>query len=260
MEIYNALNEVSDYIEENLEGTISFAKIAKLLGCNEDLASRFFALLTGTSLKEYIRSRRLTLAAKYILEGRKCMDVALLCGYEQEASFGRAFKKQHGITPSECRGKKLNLHLQQKFHFQVDKQGLKTIDVKLKKLPAQDFYGIKKEVDINKIPPVAKLLWKEVKQKELKGEKNLVGITMHEVGKCYYCCCSSKPKSSLTKIHCPKGLWISLSTASKDGRKIKEKIQQIYKESYLNLAPIEQVQMELELYQEEGVECLVYVS
>jgi len=63
-----------------------------------------FSAITGISLSEYIRRRRLTLAAFDIQKSDlRIIDVAIKYGYESADSFSRAFHKTHGIKPSEAR-------------------------------------------------------------------------------------------------------------------------------------------------------------
>lgn len=262
MQIYSSLNQVSEYIERHLEEQIQIAKIAGILGCSQDLAPRFFSLLTGISLKDYIRSRRLTLAFKDILNGEKCIDVALRYGYQAEASLSRAFKKQHGISPGDVKKKPTVMKVQPKLHFEDFKEGIESITVTLRKLPSQTFYGVLKEVDINNIPPIAESLWKESKETVFEKQDDLVGLTYQVGEKYYYACASPHENPSLQKITFPQGLWISLLTKSQRGQDIKEKFESIYKESFESLAfPRKgRITRELELYQDDSVECLVYIS
>ena len=102
------LNKAIDYIEENLDGTISYQKIAKIAGCSVYNFQRVFSYITDKSLSEYIRSRRLTLAAFDILNSSdRIIDIAVKYGYESQDSFTRAFKsfkefcrQKSGMSPS----------------------------------------------------------------------------------------------------------------------------------------------------------------
>lgn len=63
MDWLDRMNNVLDYIEENLEEEIDYKQLAKIAYCSEFHFSRMFASISGISLSEYIRRRRLTLAA-----------------------------------------------------------------------------------------------------------------------------------------------------------------------------------------------------
>lgn len=57
--------------------------------------------MTGMTLNEYVRRRRLTLAAQDLRRGRMpVIDLAMKYGYDSAAAFSRAFARQHGIAPS----------------------------------------------------------------------------------------------------------------------------------------------------------------
>ena len=98
--IQNAIN----YIEEHLTEEISYEKVAEQAGCSNFYVQRIFGILCDVSLGEYIRNRRLTLAGNELnASDMKIIDIALKYGYENPESFGRAFLKFHGITPSEAK-------------------------------------------------------------------------------------------------------------------------------------------------------------
>ncbi len=101
MNIYKVLNEITLYIEENLESEIDYEILSKKMGVNEYTMRRVFSLLTNISLAEYIRKRRLSNAG-YDLYNRslRVIDVAFKYGYDNATSFSRAFTSFHGLKPS----------------------------------------------------------------------------------------------------------------------------------------------------------------
>lgn len=102
MDILKQLNNAVIYIEDNLCGGIDTDKIAGIALCPYDKFKRFFSYMTNMSVSEYIRKRRLTLAAYELLNGRtKIIDLAVKYGYNSADSFTRAFAKQHGVLPTE---------------------------------------------------------------------------------------------------------------------------------------------------------------
>lgn len=104
MEFLKKLNSPLDYIEENLGNTIDFNEVARLASCSHIHFKRLFFILTGITLTDYIRRRRLTLAAFDLNNcSIKISDIARKYGYHSSDSFTRAFQKFHGITPSEAR-------------------------------------------------------------------------------------------------------------------------------------------------------------
>ena len=64
-----------------------------------------FKKATGTTVGEYILSRRLKLAKVLIKEGHRISDVAERSGFNNPCHFIRTFKKETGITPLQYRDK-----------------------------------------------------------------------------------------------------------------------------------------------------------
>lgn len=92
-----------EYIEKNLTQELCFSSIAKEAYASEYHFHRMFSFLTGVTLGEYIRNRRLYFAALDILNGEKIFDVAIKYCYESPDSFSKTFKAFHGILPSEVK-------------------------------------------------------------------------------------------------------------------------------------------------------------
>ena len=101
MDIIKQLNDAIAYIENNLCGEIDTNKIAEIAICPYDKFKRFFSYMTNMSFSEYIRKRRLTLAAYELLKSQeKIIDLAVKYGYSSADSFTRAFAKQHCVLPT----------------------------------------------------------------------------------------------------------------------------------------------------------------
>lgn len=98
------LQKAIDYIEDNLAETIDYNVVAAQSFSSGYHFQRVFSILCGFTVGEYIRNRRLTLAgAELAMSDAKVIDVALKYGYESPDSFARAFRKFHGILPSQAR-------------------------------------------------------------------------------------------------------------------------------------------------------------
>jgi AraC family transcriptional regulator len=99
------MDRAIDYIESNLTGTIDLDITARFVGCSSWEFQRIFSFLTHVPPGEYIRQRKLTLAAQDILTSQtKIIDIALKYGYESPTAFSRAFSKLFGMTPTSARG------------------------------------------------------------------------------------------------------------------------------------------------------------
>lgn len=98
------MNRALDTIEENLSGEIDLIGASRYAGCSVWEFQRIFSFISHVSLGEYIRRRRLALAAEDLMHGnKKVIDVALKYGYDSPAAFTRAFSQMHGFTPTQAR-------------------------------------------------------------------------------------------------------------------------------------------------------------
>ena len=104
MDSLNSMNNAMAYIEEHLTGDINYSEVSKIAFCSEYHFKRMFSFLSGISLSEYIRRRRLTLAAFDLKDSDlRIIDIAVKYGYSSADSFSRAFHSMHGIFPSKAR-------------------------------------------------------------------------------------------------------------------------------------------------------------
>jgi len=98
------LNKAIDYIESNLGDEIDLDKVAGIMCQSKDSFQRTFSLLMNMSVNEYIRKRRMTLAAIELRNSiAKIVDLALKFGYESPEAFTRSFKELFGVPPSKAR-------------------------------------------------------------------------------------------------------------------------------------------------------------
>lgn len=104
MEWLEKMNAALDYLEENLAGTIDYRKAARIACSSLTRLQRMFAFMTDMTIGEYVRCRRMTLAARDIKRTDiKIIDVAAKYGYDSPEGFARAFRAFHGIAPSQAR-------------------------------------------------------------------------------------------------------------------------------------------------------------
>ncbi len=136
-----------DYIEENLDNGISIKKAASIACCSEYDYQRMFGFITNVSLGEYIRRRRLTLAAYELQkEGATVMEVGLKYGYSSPTAFTRAFSKTHGITPGAARkqGASFKAYPRMTFNISVNTDG--PLIYRLEEKPAFRLVGVKEQM------------------------------------------------------------------------------------------------------------------
>jgi len=118
------MNRALAYIEEHLAGEIDMAQVERLALCSEYHFRRMFSFLAGAPLSEYIRRRRLTLAALELAHGEaRVIDLALKYNYSSPDAFTRAFADLHGVTPAEVRRGGRVVKAYPRLTFQLTVQG-----------------------------------------------------------------------------------------------------------------------------------------
>ncbi|MCM1992262.1 methyltransferase domain-containing protein [Oceanirhabdus seepicola] len=119
MDWQKRMNQAMEYIENNLSNKIDYNSAAQFMNCSEWEFRRIFSFLAQIPLSEYVRSRRLTMAALDIQKGAKIIDIAQRYGYESQAAFSRAFSKLHGLAPSLARDKGVTLNPYPRLTFKL---------------------------------------------------------------------------------------------------------------------------------------------
>lgn len=132
MEIIKCLNNAIEYIEYNLEGNIDIDEVAKAAFTSRYHFQRMFYALTGFTLAEYIRNRRLTLAGEELsFKDVKIIDLSIKYGYESPDSFTKAFQRVHGVTPSKIKKGNVRLKAFPKLSFQISIKGESEINYRI---------------------------------------------------------------------------------------------------------------------------------
>lgn len=166
MDWIKQLNKAVSYIEDHLDGEIFYQEISKIAGCSVYNFQRVFSYIADKPLSEYIRNRRLTLAAFDILNTEdRLIDIALKYGYESQDSFTRAFKGFHGVLPSKVRSETVQLRSCPKLSFQITIKGENDMNYQIEQWPAFKLAGIKRRIKTERafemIPQIWDTAWKD---------------------------------------------------------------------------------------------------
>ncbi len=142
-----------DYIESNLEGTedkgaaLEYSAAAQRANCSLFHFMRMFEIVTGVGVGEYARRRRLSLAAQALASGlTSVIDAGLTAGYESPDAFGRAFKREFGLTPSEAKEPGARLKAWPRLAFSVVLKGDIPMDMRFEKRDAFRLTGLSQRV------------------------------------------------------------------------------------------------------------------
>lgn len=179
MDSLKKMNDALNYIEENLTNDIDFKEAARLAFCSEYHFQRMFSFLAGITLAEYIRRRRLTLAAFELTNSNiRIIESAIKYGYNSSDSFARAFQNLHGITPSEARHNGQLLKAYPRMTFQLSIKGGIEMNYRIEEKEAFCIVGIMKRVPIifNGVNPEIAAMWESLNNEMIRELKELSNV------------------------------------------------------------------------------------
>ena len=240
MDWIDAMNKALDTIEKHLSDEIDYDEIARITQCPIYYFQKLFLYMSGLSLNEYIRLRRLSLAAVDLQRNNvKVIDIALKYGYNSPTAFNRAFKKFHGVAPSAVKngspsiktvvpirfamakrgGCELKFHIENKSSFRV--LGLscpldKTLENNFKHIPGE----------WNQAAANGKLM--ELVQLNDLEPKGLLGISDHHSSewRYYIAAASSRDSQCFEACVIPEGSW-AVFTGQGTNRSLQELERQV---------------------------------
>jgi len=132
MEWLERMNRALDYIERHLEEELNLEEAARAAYSSAFHFHRLFHMVSGLTVTEYVRRRRLTLAAQELASTEaRVVDVALKYGYDSPESFAKAFRRLHGVSPSEARHPGVRLKAFPRMEFQIALKGVHAMDYRM---------------------------------------------------------------------------------------------------------------------------------
>lgn len=170
MDNLKEMNNALHFIENHLTEAIDFQQVARIACCSEYHFKRMFSSLAGIPISEYIRRRRLTMAALDLQLGReRVIDTAVKYGYDSPDSFTRAFQKLHGIAPSKVKQQGISLKAYPKLTFQLSVQGGNEMNYRMENKEAFRVVGISKRVPIvfEGENPDINAMWKSLNEEKI---------------------------------------------------------------------------------------------
>ncbi|MCZ4652843.1 helix-turn-helix domain-containing protein [Gordonia amicalis] len=143
------LNELVDLVDGRTDETIDVPGFARSHGTTEYHLRRMFATLAGVPFSEYVRRRRMTLAATDLVSSdTSLLDIAVCYGYSSVEAFGRAFRSVHGASPSDVRTHGGPFATQAVLRFRLTVEGSRPMDVTITDRPAFVLAGHAAEVPL----------------------------------------------------------------------------------------------------------------
>ncbi len=154
MEWIARMNAALAHLEDTITEKVEYEALAKLACCSSYHFQRMFGYMAGMPLSEYIRRRKMSLAAADLQSGReRILDIALKYGYDSPTAFNRAFQGVHGFPPSRAREPGRVLQSFPPISFQITIKGAVPMEYRIVPKEAFRIVGIsipiEKEVEKN---------------------------------------------------------------------------------------------------------------
>jgi len=156
-----------DYIEENICNDVDAESVARVTPYSAYHLQKIFGYLADISLAEYMRRRKMTLAALELQNSKiKVTDAAYKYGYDSLDSFSRAFSRFHGVTPTAAKAKGTLLRVYPQLFFQISIKGGSTMNYQIMELEAFRVVGLKRRFyfDEERSPKGIPEFWTELRQ------------------------------------------------------------------------------------------------
>ncbi len=226
MEWIERLNDAVRYMEEHLTDEISYEQLGRIACCSSYHFQRMFAYMAGVPLSEYIRRRKMSLAAVDLKSGdAKVIDIAAKYGYRSPTAFNRAFQSVHGIAPSSVRNEGVSVKSFPPIAFQITVSGTAELSYRVEQKEAFRIVGLSRplEPEIEKNFAVVPGLWQEAAMngtvEKLAGMMDtapmgILGVSVcndEEQWKYFLAAASTKKDDSLEEYMVPSFTWAIFS-------------------------------------------------
>ncbi len=165
MEWIERFNEAISYIEEHLTEEIDYEQLGRIACCSSYHFQRMFTYMAGVPLSEYIRRRKMSLAAVDLQGGNmKIIDVAGKYGYSSPTAFNRAFQTVHGIAPSAVKSEGVSVKSFPPILFKITVKGVEEMNYRIETKDAFRIVGVSVPLDkdIEKNFSVIPQKWQEI--------------------------------------------------------------------------------------------------
>ena len=252
--------ESIDYIEENLSEALDIEKIARKAALSPFYYQRIFGAVCGMSVGDYIRARRMTLAAQRLTSTEeKVIEVALAYGYDSPDSFAKAFGRFHGITPSQAREPGTRLRSLAPMRIKLTMDGGNMLEYSITEKAPFTIVGVKRRFNSDTSYQEIPKYWEEWMQ---QGEKRPVmgtfGVCVDMIGKNFdywiadlYFPWEENPEGCETRV-IPGSLWAQFPCTLETLQAVNTKIWSEWLPSLRGYQLAEDCEIEVYLPSEDG--------
>ena len=244
MEWIERLNAAINYIEEHLTDKIDYEQLGQIACCSSYHFQRMFTYMAGVPLSEYIRRRRMSLAA-VDLQGSdaKIVDLASKYGYRSPTAFNRAFQTVHGVAPSLVRNEGVSVKSFPPVTFKITVKGVEEMNYRIETKQAFRIVGVSAPLDteIENNFTVVPGMWQTaaidgtiqtlagMMDTPLKGLLGVSACNDEELWRYFIAVSSTKPAEGYEEYTVPAATWAIFSGAG-TGQSIQELEQRIVTE------------------------------
>ena len=257
------------YIEENLTEPLDITEIAGIAGLSPFYYQRIFGALCGITVGDYLRARRMTLAAQELAgTDAKVIDVALKYGYDSPDSFARAFQRFHGITPSAAKETGAHLKSFAPMHIKISLEGGIMLDYRISEKAPFTVVGVKRRFNSDTSYDEIPKFWNEwLAQGEKRPVMGSFGICIDMDGKNFdywiadmYLPWKEIPEGCGTRV-IPGGLWAQFRCTLKTLQSVNTQIWSEWLPSLKEYSPAGDYSLEVYSPPKENgeSECFIWV-
>ncbi len=148
MEWVHKLNQSMNYIEKHLTDEIDYEQLGRIACCSAYHYQRMFTYMAGITLAEYIRRRKMSLAAADLQGGNeRIIDIAEKYGYRSPTAFNRAFQSFHGIAPSSVKDEGVSVKSFSPIVFKITVKGATEMNYRIETKEAFRIIGVSAPLD-----------------------------------------------------------------------------------------------------------------
>ena len=250
--MYNGIQKIEkiiEYIECNITSEIDYEELASRMTLSVYEFRRIFAFIVGCPLSEYVRKRRLSLAACDLMTNAKAtvQEISEKYRYSTLSAFSKAFSEYHGCSPTTCqRGNcKISLFSRPKFEFHIqsaDEYSFKILSDTA--FTVQGYSAFSEHTDTCCCEQVWHDFYELGKDKDISGETIFVSYR-DEQGK-VKCCIGERiapSESTAAADIIPECRWLSVKMNTTDDDIVNEK----YNSILCNLLPSAKLKRKMDL-------------
>lgn len=244
MEWVERLNESMRYIEEHLTEELDYEELSRTACCSAYHFQRMFTYMAGMTLSEYIRKRKMSLAAVDLQSGSlKVLDAAGKYGYQSPTAFNRAFQSIHGIAPSAVKEPGVSIKSFPPLYFSIAVKGGAELNYRIESKESFRIVGVSAPLygDIENNFMIVPKMWQDaatngtiqklaaMMDTPLKGLLGVSACNDQEDWKYFIAVSSTKKDSELEEYNIPACTWAVFS-GSGTNKSVQELEQRIVTE------------------------------